>query len=163
MVLDALELVDPILQLRVKCMKPLTSQNPNDLDEFLKLHDSILWTIYHLDRNILNSGDHINQLTKAQNLINRIFNRNLFTYIDSIYEVYYLETNKNSHIKNLPDEFKSKSELAKSQTLALRSLALGLGPRKSLCHEPIAPNLRTFGVFMTKMVGTYFYNFYVKK
>ncbi|CAH8498128.1 unnamed protein product [Heterobilharzia americana] len=133
-----------LYQLCIEC------QDPNDLDEFLKLHDSLLWDIYYRRGSLSNitSNDHLPQIQKAQSLIRRILNRDLYTYIDSIYEMSYYAPNDD--IENY--QHSSGQELSNSinetatQSLALRSMGLGLGPRKSLCYEPIPPHYRTFGV-----------------
>ncbi|TNN07622.1 Deoxynucleoside triphosphate triphosphohydrolase SAMHD1 isoform 2 [Schistosoma japonicum] len=150
MVIDALELIEPVLNLRSISMKALRCQNPEDLDNFLKLHDSLLWDIYY-ERGSLSkvtSNDFLSRVQQAQSLIRRILNRELYLYIDSIYEMaYYAPSDENSNyqystdLEKLPDFV---NEVA-TESLTLRSMGLGLGPKKSLCYEPISLKYRTFG------------------
>ncbi|CAH8518026.1 unnamed protein product [Heterobilharzia americana] len=150
MVIDALELIEPVLNLRSISMKALRCQDPNDLDEFLKLHDSLLWDIYYRRGSLSNitSNDHLPQIQKAQSLIRRILNRDLYKYIDSIYEMSYYAPNDDTenYQHSSGQELSNSINETATQSLALRSMGLGLGPRKSLCYEPIPPHYRTFGV-----------------
>ncbi|CAH8839600.1 unnamed protein product [Trichobilharzia szidati] len=150
MIIDALELIDPVLNLRSITMKALKCENPNDLDEFLKLHDSLLWDIYY-GRGLLSqitTESFQPRIQQAQKLIHRILNRDLYTYIDSIYDMSYYAPNDadKSHQSSNSEKLSDQVNEAAIQSLALRSMGLGLGPRKSLCYEPIPPHYRTFGV-----------------
>ncbi|CAH8508921.1 unnamed protein product [Schistosoma margrebowiei] len=151
MIIDALELIEPVLNLRSISMNALKYQNPDSLNDFLKLHDSLLWDVFYGRGSLsrVTSEDFLPRIQQAQSLIRRILNRDLYTYIDSVYEMTYYapigENNSHPHSFN-PKKFPDLINEVATESLTLRSMGLGLGPRKSLCYEPISPHYRTFGV-----------------
>ncbi|VDP59809.1 unnamed protein product [Schistosoma mattheei] len=151
MIIDALELIEPVLNLRSISMNALKYQNPDSLNDFLKLHDSLLWDVFYGRGSLsrFTSENFLSRIQQAQSLIRRILNRDLYTYIDSVYEMIYYapigENNSHPHSFN-PKKFPNLINEVATESLTLRSMGLGLGPRKSLCYEPISPHYRTFGV-----------------
>ncbi|CAH8818914.1 unnamed protein product [Schistosoma curassoni] len=151
MIIDALELIEPVLNLRSISMNALKYQNPDSLNDFLKLHDSLLWDVFYGRGSLsrVTSENFLPRIQQAQSLIRRILNRDLYTYIDSVYEMTYYapigENNSHPHSFN-PKKFPNLINEVATESLTLRSMGLGLGPRKSLCYEPISPHYRTFGV-----------------
>ncbi|CAH8483591.1 unnamed protein product [Schistosoma turkestanicum] len=151
MIIDALELVEPVLNLRSISMKALKYQNADSLNDFLKLHDSLLWDIYYGRGSLskVTAKEFLPQIQQAQHIIHRILNRDLYTYIDSVYEMTYYEPineNNSQQYSSCSEPFPNLINEVATESLTLRSMGLGLGPRKSLCYEPISPHYRTFGV-----------------
>ncbi|KAF6779549.1 hypothetical protein AHF37_00902 [Paragonimus kellicotti] len=131
---DLLDLVEPVLKLRAISLRALESDKPEDLDAFLQLHDSLLWDIYYKRFFTPNPGQPIPEaLEKAHKLVYRILSRQLYVYVDSVFEVH---TDDSCH--------KGSVNADRIET-NLRSVVTCTGIREPFLSETLPPDCRLVG------------------
>ncbi|TGZ61399.1 hypothetical protein CRM22_008008 [Opisthorchis felineus] len=132
MVLDMLEFIEPVLQFRSLSLKALEGNDTGDLVNFLQLHDHILWDVYNR-RFHTPTGPVSESLEQARSLVDRILRRQLYSYVDSVFEVHSRES-------KTPSRRSSVSEHHHPSTFQS-----GMGIREPLISEPLPPDCRIVG------------------
>ncbi|KAF5403148.1 hypothetical protein PHET_03164 [Paragonimus heterotremus] len=131
---DLLDLVEPVLKLRDISLRALESDEPEDLDAFLQLHDSLLWDIYYKRFFTLIPDQPIPEaLEKAHKLVYRILSRQLYVYVDSVFEVH------------TDDSYQKSSVNADRIETNLRSVVTCTGIREPFLSETLPPDCRLVG------------------
>ncbi|CAH8605453.1 unnamed protein product [Dicrocoelium dendriticum] len=138
MVMDALELAEPLLKLRHISLQAFKAESPSELDAFLRLHDSILWDIYHQRIYSLSATQMASQLVEASELIHRILTRQLYVYIDSVFEVH-------TGSSTMPSRKGSASLATNRLTNNLHSVVACMSAREPFLSETLPSDCRIVG------------------
>ncbi|CAL8106298.1 unnamed protein product [Calicophoron daubneyi] len=133
MVLDILDMIEPIMKLREISLNALQT---GELDAFLELDDSLLWDIYRKRLPCLKTGQPNARLDLAHQIFYRILTRNLYVYIDTVFEVHDSE----------PDISPSQASAALARnTKHRRSVASCLETHEPFSNETLPPDGKIVG------------------